>query len=64
MQRGFSLLEVVLAVAILGGSMCLLFYFSSTLDQHAKKEVQEIFLLNTQRNTQNLSLIQASKVAI
>jgi prepilin-type N-terminal cleavage/methylation domain-containing protein len=54
MRRGFSLLEVVLAIGILGFSLPVLLTHMAESAGKTEKRMQEILLTNTGKNVQNV----------
>ncbi|MDR2812615.1 MAG: type II secretion system GspH family protein [Puniceicoccales bacterium] len=54
MRRGFSLLEVVLAIGILGLSLPILLTHMAENTGKMEKRMQEIFVANTGKNVQNV----------
>ncbi|MDR1590742.1 MAG: type II secretion system GspH family protein [Puniceicoccales bacterium] len=54
MKRGFSLLEIVLAVGILGFSLPILLTHMAESTGKTEKRIQEMLLTNTAKNVQNV----------
>ena len=53
MILGFSLIEIILAIGILGGTLTMLLSSMADFTYANKKQIDTILLLNTQRNVQN-----------